>query len=242
MTGFSLRDAVWTMAAVFLLSGFAILPGAAEEPSAAAVIQHLDAMVATRFERIESYTVTEHYVVFRGKDETHPAAEMTVKTTYRKNTGKSYVIVSESGSQLIRAFGLHRLLDNEKSINQPGNRERAWFTSANYRMQLKPGGMVRVDGRDCLALAIVPRQKAPNLIEGTLWVDAKDASIVRIEGTASKAPSVWAGPTRMMRQYTNVSGFAMATHARAESNSALFGQTVVTIDYRDYRVELGPAR
>jgi hypothetical protein len=53
---------------------------------------------------------------------------------------------------------------------------------------------------------------------------------------------MWAGETRMMRRYANVSGFAMATGARAESNSFLFGKTVVTIDYRDYRIELRPGR
>jgi hypothetical protein len=73
-------------------------------------------------------------------------------------------------------------------------------------------------------------------------VDAKDFGIVKIEGTASKSPSMWAGETRMMRRYANVSGFAMATGARAESNSFLFGKTVVTIDYRDYQIELSQRR
>jgi len=34
----------------------------------------------------------------------------------------------------------------------------------------------------------------------------------------------------------------MATHARAESSSMLFGRTVVVIDYSDYHFELRPAR
>ena len=59
---------------------------------------------------------------------------------------------------------------------------------------------------------------------------------------ASKSPSFWAGPTQMMRQYANVSGFAMATHARAVSNSFLFGQTIVTIDYSDYHIQLRSAK
>jgi hypothetical protein len=33
-------------------------------------------------------------------------------------------------------------------------------------------------------------------------------------------------------------GFAMATHARAVSNSWLVGQTVITIDYTDYAMQL----
>jgi hypothetical protein len=109
-------------------------------------------------------------------------------------------------------------------------------------MKLKPGGPERVNGRDCFVLSITPRQKAPNLIAGTLWVDTKDESIVQIKGTASKRISVFTGPTQLMRQYTMVDGFAEATHARAVSSSFLFGQTVVTIDYSGYEIEIRATR
>jgi hypothetical protein len=211
----------------------------AQQPDAAVVIRHIDEIAYSRFQRVAGFTVTEHYAVFRGQDEIHPVAEMTVHTTYRKESGKSYVIVSESGPELIRRFGLHPLLDNEKSINLPANREHSWFTSANYEMKVQ-SGVQFIDGRACLAVSMHPQRKAPNMIEGTLWIDAKDLSIVRIEGTASKSPSIWAGPTHMMRQYKNLSGFSMATHARAESNG-LFGRTVVTIDYSDYLIQGFPA-
>jgi hypothetical protein len=41
----------------------------------------------------------------------------------------------------------------------------------------------------------------------------------------------------MMRQYVDIDGYGEATHARAESDSFLFGKTVVTIDYKDYRIQ-----
>jgi hypothetical protein len=184
--------------------------------------------------------VTEHYAVYRNNDEVHPAAEMTVKTTYREDTGKSYTIVSESGSELIRKFVLGAILDNEKRLNQPGIREGAWFTSANYEMKLKPGGNQPVDGRNCIVLALTPRRKTPYLIEGTLWVDSKDGSIVQVQGTAAKSSSLLTGPTQMVRQYANVGGFSQATHVRAVSNSMMLGQTIVKIDYQNYQVQLRP--
>jgi outer membrane lipoprotein-sorting protein len=227
--------------AAFLFACLAPLALPAQQPNAAAVIRGVDAAVKARLDRIASYTVTEHYAVYRNNDETHPAAEMTVKTTYRKESGKSYAILSQSGSPILRNFVLGPLLDHEKEINQPATRQAAFFISANYEMQLQPGGIQQIDGRDCLALAINPKHKAPNLIQGTLWVDARDYSIVRLEGTASKSPSLLTGPAQVMRQYTKVSGFAQAAHARAVSTSPLFGQTVVTIDYRDYAIQLQPA-
>ena len=141
------------------------------------------------------------------------------------------MIVSESGSAVVQKFGLHPLLDNEKNINVPGNVEHSWFTSANYQMKLKPGVTQIIDGRNCLAISMVPIHKASNMVDGILWVDSSDDSVARNRGHRLQKPLHLAGTTHMMRKYTNMSGFAMATHARAESSSFLWGRTVVTIDY-----------
>jgi hypothetical protein len=238
MIRFHQGGAARAVTAAFWLASAGVAALSAQEPDASSLIRGIDTAVKARYESVLGFTVTEHYTVYRGSDETRPVAEMTVRTTYRKGVGKSYKILSENGSELVRKFGLHPLLDNEKSINQPDNVESSWFTSANYEMKLKPGGVQRLDGRDCLAVAVTPRRKAPNLIDGTLWVDARNDSIVQIQGVASKSPSAFAGTTQMLRQYADVSGFSEATHARAVSNSLLFGRTVVIIDYRDYHLEL----
>jgi hypothetical protein len=217
-------------------------PYAQSDPDGVAVIRSIDAAVQRRFQHVLSFTDIEHYQVFRGKDEIHPAAEMTVKTTYKKGVGKSYDILSKSGSELIQHFGLQPLLDNEKTVNLPGNVERSWFDSSNYEMKLRPGGAQQLDGRDCYVLDVTAKRKAPNMINGRLWVDAKDGNIARLEGIASKSPSPFAGTTHMMRQYIELEGYPMATHARAESNSPLVGRTVVIIDYREYHLELAPAQ
>ena len=83
-----------------------------------------------------------------------------------------------------------------------------------------------------------PRQKASNLLIGTMWVDASDYTTVQIQGVASKDPSVLAGQTEMMRQYTKEAGYAQAFHSRAVSNSPVFGQTIVTIDYKNYQLQI----
>jgi hypothetical protein len=218
--------------------GTSALP--AQQLDASSVIQHIDASVKARLDNIAGYTDIEHYAVYRNNDETHPAAEMTVKTDYHKATGKNYTILSQSGSAVIRNLVLGTILDNEKKLNLPGNREGAWITSANYEMKLEGDGIQHLAGKDCLVLALTPKRKTPYLIEGTLWVDAKDYSIVQIQGTSSKSSSMLTGRTQMMRQYAIVSGFSQATHARAVSNSSLFGRTIVKIDYDDYRVQLVP--
>ena len=225
-------------ASIFVCLGTIQVP--AQQLNSAAVIQKVDAAVKARFESIAGYTVTEHYAVYRNKDETSPVAEMTVKTIYQRETGKSYTIISQTGSGIIRSLVLGAILDNEKRLNQPGIREGSWFTSANYDMELKPGGTQLPDGRDCLVLELTPKRETPYLIKGTLWVDSKDGSIVQVQGTASKSSSVFTGPAQVIRQYAKVSGFSQATHARAVSNSFMFGETIVIIDYHDYQVQLRP--
>ncbi len=214
----------------------------AQQPDSASVIAKVDRSVKLRVDGIASYTVTEHYSVYRGKDETHPAAEMTVRTVYRKDTGKNYTILSQSGSGFIVKHVLGAILDREKEVNRPGIREHTWLNSANYVMKLRPGGIQRMDGRDCVALDVSPRHKDPNLIEGTIWVDVKNGNIVRLEGTTMESPSIFTGVSRLMRQYVDVNGFGMATQARAVTDSFLLGRTIITIDYRDYQIQLDPSR
>lgn len=229
--------------AIGLLPILGVAIARAQQPDPSAVIRDLDAANLSRHNNVLEYTNMEHYSVFRGKDQTHPTAEMTVRVMYRKGAGKSYTIVNQSGSTVVLKYGLHPLLENERAISDPNRVAQSWFSTANYQMQLRPGVTRVIEGRNCLAVAISPRHKAPNLVEGTLWVDAHDHTLVEVEGIASKKPSVFAGTTKMMRRYVKMTGYAMATHAHAESSSFLFGRTAVTIDYSDYHFQLqgGPS-
>jgi hypothetical protein len=209
----------------------------AQQPVTESIVRQVDEAVKARIDNIAGYTVSEHYAVYRSNDENHPAAEMTVKTTYNQNLGKNYVIVSESGSVVIQNLILHVLLENEKRLNRPGIRENTWITSANYLMIIKLEGSQMIDGRACNALTLIPKRKAPYLFEGTLWVDSKDGSIVQLQGTASKSPSLISGPARVTRQYASIDGYSEATHARAVSDSSMFGETIVKIDYQDYQIQ-----
>lgn len=213
----------------------------AQIPDTRTVIQGVDASVKNRIDRIADYSVTEHYVVFRGKDE-HPAAEMVVQTVYRKETGKSYTILSQKGFSIWRNEVLGTLLDNEKKMSQPGNVETALINSSNYEMKLDANPRQGLNGRDCLVLDITPRRNSEYLFRGKLWVDSHDFEIVQLKGTASKSATFLARAAEVTRQYAEIEGLPMATHAEAVSGSALLGQTVVKIDYMNYKIDLSGGR
>jgi hypothetical protein len=207
--------------------------------SGPAIVSGIDAMVLNRHHRVLGFTDIERYRVYRGHDETHPAAEMTVRVTYRKGVGKSYQILSQGGSSIIQRFGLKPLLEGEEAINDPAAVRQSWFTSENYDMTPDPARTQTIHGHLCVAVSITPLHNAPNRIDGTLWVDPTNFAILRVEGVASKSPSFFAGTTHMLRDYALIDGFSQATHARAESDG-LFGRTVVVIDYSNYHIQLTP--
>jgi len=221
-----------------LCDGLSSLPSYSQTADAA-VIQGIDASVVSRDQNVVAYNVTEHYTVFRHLDKAHPAAEMTVKTAYQRDKGKSFTVLNESGSELILKQVLARVLEGERTATQPANRATALITSANYTMQVK--GHQVLDGRNCINLSIAPRHGSPYLFQGDLWVDALDYSIVHLSGLASKSPSMLAGQTQVARHYANFDGFPMATHATAVSSSWLLGQTTIEIEYTGYQIEVREA-
>lgn len=225
---------------VLLFLVFAARPfrAAAQQSASASILQRVDASVARREKDLLAYTAIEHYAVFRNSSSA-PIAEMTVKTTYRQDSGKTYQILSESGSELLRKELLARMLDSERSITQPAARAHALIDTANYSMAVKDE--VAIDARPCVELQIAPRHAEPYLFKGSIWVDSRDGSIVRLQGVTSKPASVFAGPTKVSRQYEMLDGYPMATHAEAITSVMLLGQLRITIDYSNYQLSLLPA-
>lgn len=216
-----------------VLLGVAVSVPAEQDPNSS-IVKGIDEAVHAREDHLLGYTVTEHYAVFRKRDETNPVAEMVLKTTYQRDSGKNFSVVSSSGSLVLRKL-LDEVLASEKKMTQPANRATALVTPANYEMTVK--GPAAIDGRNCIALVLKPRRESPYLFSGTLWVDAQNQAIVQLDGVASKSASLFAGPAQVSRQYATIGGFPMATHARAVTNSALLGQTVIKIDYSGYQIQ-----
>lgn len=220
---------------VFLyFSLFFVSPLHSQQNHNAAIVERIDASVHAREQGLLGYTVTEHYKLFRNHDESHAAAEMIVRTTYQKDVGKNFTVLSMTGTELMRKV-LETVLENERRLTQPANRITAVITPANYEMTVK--GEEALDGRNCVTVSLKPRRNSQYLLNGTVWVDAENGAIVQLQGITARSPSVFAGASQVSRQYTIIDGFPMATHARAVSNSWLVGQTIITIDYTDYQIQ-----
>lgn len=233
---FSIRYKRSLWSAVCALPLLMIAPMRAQQADASAVIAGVDGAVRNRVDHLREYTVTEHYRVLRGGDTEHAAAEMTVREVSRKSDGKHYTVLSQSGSSLLLST-LKSSLENEQRLSQPGVRETILVTSANYEMRLNAPTPQMLEGRACWWLSITPRRDDPSLFKGTLWVDARDYAIVRLDGTAAKSKSMLASAAHVERQYAMMSGYPMAVRARATTHVALLGQATILIDYSDYQLQ-----
>ena len=67
--------------AVLLLIASGVAAAKAQPPDQAAIIRQIDAAVAIRVDNVLGFTDVEHYSVYRGGDEIHSVAEMSVRDT-----------------------------------------------------------------------------------------------------------------------------------------------------------------
>jgi hypothetical protein len=206
--------------------------------SDADIIHGIDDAVARRTNAISTYTVQEQYTLYRNGDTT-PAAEETIQTVYTRAVGKEYTPTAQSGSAFLRGAVIDKVLAGEKDVNLAANREGALITSKNYDLQPQPG-VVELNGHTCIFVTLKPLRKSPHLFTGKMWIDASDYTVVRLEGTPSQSPSVFAGQTTVARDYIKIDGFSMATHAEARSHTFLFGDTLLKIDYTNYKIQRDP--
>lgn len=78
------------------------------------------------------------------------------------------------------------------------------------------------------------------LIEGRIWVNVKDSSIVRIEGQPARNPSFWVHDVHFVHTYQRVGQFWFASSTRSTSEVRIFGPSKLTIENYDY--ELNPPK
>jgi len=197
------------------------------------LIQRIDEAEIARETNLAGYTVTEHYSVFRNGDAT-PSASATVQTIYKRGQGKECAVINRTGSQFLQKYLIDRVLHEQKGISAGDARKNALIVSANYTMQFDHEESL--SGRDCLVLKLIPKEKSPYLMDGQIWVDARNYHLVRVKGSPSAMPSIWTGLPEIQRDYQELAGFAVAKTSRSESKRPVIGTTVVEIDYENYQI------
>lgn len=213
---------------------------AASDPTVPDVLAIM-AKVAERNEEraaaIQGYTGRRIYhLLYRGFP-SDKEAEMVVSARYEPSAGKQFHIVSQQGSKFIQDRVFKRLLASEQEATERGNREETALTPRNYDFNLL--GEEDVDGVRRYVVAVSPRTNNKFLYRGTIWIDAEDYAVVRIEAEPARNPSFWTSKSRVQHLYCKVGDFWLPAENRSTSHIRLGGQATLTIQYLDYELTDG---
>jgi hypothetical protein len=155
---------------------------------------------------------------------------MEVKVTYDAATGKSFRIVSQSGSKLLCEKVLKRAVDSEKEAQQ--DKGATALNEANYKFHF--AGIETLNGRPAYVLDVEPVTASKFLYRGKVWVDAADFALAKVEATPAKNPSFWISRTLMVFTNAETGGFWLSERSRSETKVRVGGTAVLTIDYGRY--------
>src|SRR5271166_1098526 len=231
----------WFLCALSLL--LVCFPAVAQQANVSApltadqVVQRVVAMNELRAKTLESYSSLRSYHL-ECHCLSHKKADMVVRADYLAPNKKVFTIVSESGSGAVRHKVFRKLLEAEQESMREENQQRSAVSPENYTFQLSD---YQKNGTDeFYVLAAQPRSKNKFLFRGSIWVDAKDFAITRVEGEPAVNPSWWTLRTDFKRSYQKVADFWLPESNESETKVRIFGTAVLTINYQEYQITHAP--
>ena len=200
-------------------------------PSADDVVAKMLRANVERRSDLTGYTALRRYVAVN-KDR---RAEMVVRMDCTPDGTKQFTTVSEEGSSSIRKHVFYKMLSEESEASRRETRDGSRITPANYKFKMV--GRQTLGTGPAYVLAIIPKTENRYLIDGRIWVDAKDYSIVRIEGQPARNPSFWVHNVHFVHTYQRVGQFWFASSTHSTSEVRIFGASELNIENTDYALK-----
>jgi hypothetical protein len=215
---------------IVLLATFASAQANAPLPSAEGVVARMIQLDAKRQSQLTGYTAIRRYVAVNKKRH----AEMVVRVECGSDGAKQFTVLSEDGSGSIRKHVFQKLLSEETEASRRGTRNGTRLTPANYDFQIV--GQETLESGQAYVLQVSPKTPNKYLINGKIWVDTTDYSIVRIEGQPARNPSFWVHDVHFVHTYQKVGQFWFASSTDTTSQVRIFGDSELTIETADYQL------
>jgi hypothetical protein len=197
-------------------------------PSADHVVTTMMKFDAQRQSALTGYAATRHYVAVNKNRH----AEMLVQVTCDSSGAKQFSILGEEGAGSIRKHVFYKLLSEETEASRRGTRNNTRLTPDNY--DFKVIGKETLETGPAYILAVTPKKENKYLINGKIWVDQNDYSIVRIEGQPARNPSFWVHSVHFVHTYQKVGPFWFASSTHTTSEIRIFGESELTIENSNY--------
>ncbi len=232
----SLRGRGVSGCVVLIFVGAALWPAHANTPAPASLplaqilasMEHHDQMQRAGLRRYRA--VRQYHVEYRGI--TTIEAGMEVEANFEATSGKSFRILSQSGSKILGEKILKRAMDAEVEASKDS--ASTALTPANYRFQLQ--GSEKLNGRPAYILSVEPLEESKFLYRGKVWVDATDFAVAKVEASPAKNPSFLISRTLIRWTYAKTGNFWLPQRSHSESKIRIGGTAVLTIDYGTYQI------
>src|SRR5262249_36745956 len=123
-------------------------------------------------------------------------------------------------------------LEAEKESVQPQIASQTQLNRDNYQFAFV--GFDAAKGE--YELQVTPKHKNKFVYRGTVWVDATDFAVTRIEAEPAQNPSFWTKKSEVHQKYQKVQNSWVPATNESISFIRLGGRATLTIEYKDYRL------
>src|SRR5262249_25030611 len=137
------------------------------------IVDRMQRREANQSRELKHYEAIRHYQVQYKGFGTLLTAKMDVDINFDNLSGKSFRIVSRSGSKLVCDKVLKRAVESEQEASK--DRASTTLNAANYRFQLV--GNEQLSGLSTYVLQVDPLKKSKFLYRGRVWVDSLEYAV-----------------------------------------------------------------
>ena len=203
--------------------------------SAELALQTYQSRSARQNSDLTSYTATT--VIHAELPETKQQGEYEVKRQYSVPKSLLFTALHFTGDTFVKANVILRLMQSEVDHVQKDDGRLVAVSEANYKFSYK--GLREMDGRPVHIYQLKPHKKRLGLIKGTMLLDARTGSLVRLDGVSAKSPSVFLSKIKLEQDYADFGPFTLPVHVHSEAKASIVGKTVIDVYHRDYQVVPG---
>jgi hypothetical protein len=144
---------------------------------------------------------------------------------------KRFEVLERGGSGAVQRRVFARLLEVEQETARQAVRPLVDLSRRNYDFTYSGFD----EAANAYRFEATPRGENEYLLRGTIWVNAEDFAVTRIEGEPARRHSLLIQRVRFVHEFAKFGEFWFPVHHRSETKLRLFGTATLEIDYSGYQ-------
>jgi hypothetical protein len=208
----------WTALRAVLIFGCLCVPAFTQTQTTATadtIVANMVSAYAENRTHLRPYVLTRRYLVFKSGQQ---KSKVIAAIIYLPPEANTFEIRESTGG---KAEGVVRkLLDKEMQLAR--DFQASGFNITNYEFEML--GEEVLAGADCYVLAIHPKRKSKDLLDGKIWVDKDLYMVRRVQGRPMKMPSWWVKEVTFTVNYGSLEGMWLQIGSSGEAQVRLAGK------------------